>query len=112
MAKRKYKKIIVSVKLIVIVMLFLGCSKNVVEEAEKTTEITLNKGAFVDESTDYKTFNLNSDNKYEQIDIGNEVINNFNIKSSKDNLGVDQATDPMRYTFTSSDVPKDKSPSI
>ena len=82
MAKRKYKKIIILVKLIVIVMFFLGCRKNVVEEVEKTTKITLNKGAFVDESTDYKTFNLNSDNKYEQIDIGNEVINNFNIKSN------------------------------
>lgn len=32
-------------------------------------------------------------------------LNNFNIKSSKDNLGVEQATDPMRYTFTASDVP-------
>ena len=73
MAKRKYKKIIVSVKLIVIVMLFLGCSKNVVEEEEKTTEITLNKGAFVDESTDYKTFNLNSDNKYEHISFSLKI---------------------------------------
>lgn len=42
---------------------------------------------------------------HEALGSGWYCLNNFNIKSSKDNLGVDQATDPMRYTFTSSDVP-------
>ena len=58
---------------------FLGCKKESVEEISK---ISLNKGAFVDESTSYETFNFSSENTYEEIDTEGKVITNFNMESN------------------------------
>lgn len=79
MAKRKCKRVIILIQLMIIAIFFLGCKKESVEEISK---IRLNKGAFVDESTSYETFNFNSENTYEEIDTKGKVITNFNKKSN------------------------------
>ena len=73
--KRKFKRLIIIIQLMITTVFFLGCNNESVEEVSK---INLNKGAFVDESTHYETFNLNSENTYEEIDTEDRVITNFN----------------------------------
>lgn len=79
MLKRKFKRLIIIIQLMITTVFFLGCNNKSVEEVSK---INLNKGAFVDESTHYETFNLNSENTYEQIDTEDKVITNFNMESN------------------------------
>lgn len=79
MAKRKCKRVIILIQLMIIAIFFLGCKK---ESVEGISKIRLNKGAFVDESTSYETFNFNSENTYEEIDTKGKVITNFNKKSN------------------------------
>lgn len=67
------------IQLMITAVFFLGCKKESLEEISK---ISLNKGAFVDESTSYETFNFNSENTYEEIDTEGKVITNFNMKSN------------------------------
>ena len=79
MVKIKLKKLIIVIQLMITTVFFLGCKNETLEEVSK---INLNKGAFVDESTSYETFNLNLENTYEEIDTGDRVITNFNEKSN------------------------------
>ena len=79
MAKRKCKRLMILIQLMITAVFFLGCKKESLEEISK---ISLNKGAFVDESTSYETFNFNSENTYEEIDTEGKVITNFNMKSN------------------------------
>ena len=79
MAKRKCKRLMILIQIMITAVFFLGCKKESVEEISK---ISLNKGAFVDESTSYETFNFNSENTYEEIDTEGKVITNFNMKSN------------------------------
>lgn len=79
MAKRKCKRLMILIQLMITVVFFLGCKKESVEEISK---ISLNKGAFVDESTSYETFNFSSENTYEEIDTEGKVITNFNMESN------------------------------
>ncbi|WP_297713270.1 hypothetical protein [Clostridium sp.] len=79
MAKRKCKRVMILIQLMITAVFFLGCKKESVEEISK---ISLNKGAFVNESTSYETFNFNSENTYEEIDTEGKVITNFNMKSN------------------------------
>ena len=59
MVKIKLKKLIIVIQLMITTVFFLGCKNETLEEVSK---INLNKGAFVDESTSYETFNLNLEN--------------------------------------------------
>ena len=79
MAKRKCKRLMILIQLMITAVFFLGCKKESVEEISK---ISLNKGAFVDESTSYETFNFSSENTYEEIDTEGKVITNFNMESN------------------------------
>lgn len=79
MAKRKCKRLMIVIQLMITTVFFLGCKKESVEEISK---ISLNKGAFVDESTSYETFNFNSENTYEEVDTEGKVITNFNMESN------------------------------
>lgn len=79
MAKRRCKRLMIVIQLMITTIFFLGCKKENVEEISK---INLNKGAFVDESTSYETFNFNSENTYEEIDTEGKVITNFNTESN------------------------------
>lgn len=79
MAKRKCKRLMILIQLMITTIFFLGCKKEGVEEISK---INLNKGAFVDESTNYETFNFNSENTYEEVDTEGKVITNFNMESN------------------------------
>ena len=79
MAKRKFKRLMIIIQLMITTVFFLGCNNESIEEVSK---INLNKGAFVDESTSYETFNLNSENTYEEIDTKDRVITNFNEESN------------------------------
>lgn len=79
MAKIKYKRLMVIIQLMITAVFFLGCKR---ESTEEISKINLNKGAFVDESTSYETFNFNSENTYEEIDTEGKVITNFNMESN------------------------------
>ena len=79
MAKRKCKRLMILIQLMITTVFFLGCKKERIEEISK---INLNKGAFVDESTNYETFNFNSENTYEEVDTEGKVITNFNMESN------------------------------
>ena len=79
MAKRKCKRLMILIQIMITAVFFLGCKKESVEEISK---ISLNKGAFVDESTSYETFNFSSENTYEEIDTEGKVITNFNMESN------------------------------
>ena len=79
MTKGKYKRILIAFQLMLTALVFIGCNKEQVEEESK---VTLNKGAFVDESNNYETFNFNSEDSYEKINTNDKVINNFNIESN------------------------------
>jgi len=79
MAKRKCKRLMILIQLMITTVFFLGCKKESIEEISK---INLNKGAFVDESTNYETFNFNSENTYEEVDTEGKVITNFNMESN------------------------------
>lgn len=79
MAKGKYKGILIAFQLMLTVLVFIGCNKKQVEEENK---LILNKGAFVDDSNNYETFNLNLEDFYEKINTNDKVINNFNIESN------------------------------
>lgn len=79
MAKGKYRRILIAFQIMLTVLLFIECNKKQVEEEIK---LTLNKGAFVDDSNSYETFNFNSEDSYEKIDTNDKVINNFNIESN------------------------------
>ena len=82
MAKRKCKRLMILIQLMITAVFFLGCKNESVEEISKISKISLNKGAFVDESTSYETFNFNSENTYEEVDTEGKVITNFNMKSN------------------------------
>ena len=79
MAKGKYKGILIAFQLMLIALVFIGCNKEQVEEESK---LILNKGAFVDDSNNYETFNFNSEDSYEKINTNDKVINNFNVESN------------------------------
>ena len=79
MAKRKCKRLMILIQLMITTVFFLGCKKESIEEISK---INLNKGAFVDESTNYETFNFNSENTYDEVDTEGKVITNFNMESN------------------------------
>lgn len=79
MAKRKCKRLMILIQLMITTVFFLGCKKESIEEISK---INLNKGAFVDESTNYEIFNFNSENTYEEVDTEGKVITNFNMESN------------------------------
>ena len=79
MAKRKFKRRMIIIQLMITTVFFLGCSKKGIEEESK---INLNRGAFVDVSTNYETFNFNSENSYEEVNTEDKVINNYNIESN------------------------------
>lgn len=79
MAKRNCKRLMIIIQLMITTVFFLGCNS---ETMEKESKINLNKGAFVDESTSYETFNLNSENTYEKVDTEGKIITNFNIESN------------------------------
>ena len=98
MAKRKCKRLMILIQLMITAVFFLGCKKESVEEISK---ISLNKGAFVDESTSYETFNFSSENTYEEIDTEGKVITNFNMESNTYTLYKD---DSFYVDYNSKDI--------
>lgn len=79
MINKKLKRLIIIIQIMISSIFFLGCKS---EEIKEVNNIKLNKGAFVNESTSFETFNLNSKNIYEKIETKDKLINNFNENSN------------------------------
>lgn len=79
MTKIKYKNILIIFQIIAASLIFIGCNK---EQIDENSKLELNKGAFVDENDNYKTFNLSDENSYEEINTEDKIINNFNMNSN------------------------------